>query len=256
MKKYIIISLLGLSAITAASAQEYKVNKNSGKLTINMGSVTVEGYSGDQIIFSSLKAEADADPRAKGLRAINGSGFSDNTGLGISVVEKGEGIEVNEVASSGLDIKILVPKNVIVSFQCHRVQNAGKAIFKNMSNEIEVSTDYNSVELENVTGPLAVRALYGAVDARFSDPIKGPISIASIYSTVDVTIPPTTKANVKLSSSNGEILASADLKIEIEKSADSDMVRYGNTVNGKLNGGGPEFKLNAEYGKIYLRETK
>jgi len=91
------------------NAQEYKVNKNNGKLTINMGSATIEGYNGDQIVFSSLKAEAEADPRAKGLRAINGSGLTDNTGLGISVVEKGADIEVNEVASSGLDIKILVP---------------------------------------------------------------------------------------------------------------------------------------------------
>src|ERR1700678_3660924 len=116
MKKYIIISLLSLSAITVASAQEYKIAKSSGKLTINMGSATIEGYNGDQIVFSSLKSEAEADPRAKGLRAINGLGFTDNTGLGISVVEKGGDVEVNEVASSGLDIKILVPKGVIVSF--------------------------------------------------------------------------------------------------------------------------------------------
>ena len=165
MKKYIIIALFSLSAITGAWAQEFKVNKNSGKLTLNLTAVTVEGYSGDQIVFSSGRSEADADPRAKGLRAINGAGFVDNTGLGVSVVEKGADVEVNQVAANNLELKILVPKNVIVSFQCHRTPNVGTVKFKNMENEIEISTDYNAIDLENVTGPIAVRALYGSVDA-------------------------------------------------------------------------------------------
>ena len=255
MKKYLIITFLGLSAITSARAQDYKINKNSCKLTINLSSATVEGYNGDQIVFSSLRSEEEMDPRAKGLRAINGSGYTDNTGLGVSVVEKGSDVEVNQVASSDLAIKILVPKNVIVSYAFHRV-NAGTIIFKNMENEIENSTDYNKVELENVTGPITVRALYGSVDARFREPIKGPVSITSIYSTVDVAIPPATKVNITLSSSHGEILASADLKIEMEKTREDGMISYSNAVNGKLNGGGAEFKLTSEYGKIYLRETK
>ena len=254
MKKFLIITLISFSAITIARAQDYKINKTSGKMTINLSAVTVEGYNGNEIVFSSKKSESEMDPRAKGLRAINGSGFTDNTGLGISVVENGGTVEVNQVSSSP-DVKILVPKGVIISFVCHNI-SAGKVNFKNMENEIEISTDYNSIELENISGPATVRALYGSVDARFSDNIKGPISIASIYSTVDVAIPAATKANVKLNSSHGEILASADFKIEMEKNGDSDMINYSNIVNGKLNGGGTEFKLTSEYGKIYLRKSK
>ena len=256
MKKYLIITLLSLAGITVARAQEYKLNKSSGKMVINLSSVTVEGYSGDQIIFKSQKNEEDMDPRAKGLRAINGAGYDDNTGLGISVEEKGSTIEVNQVASADLAVKILVPKSVILSIVCHKMPNAGTIICKNLENEIEISTDYNGIKLENVTGPVIVRALYGSVDATFSEHIKGPISIASIYSVVDVTIPQDTKANVKLNSSNGTILASAELKIEMEKRNDDDMITYGGNVNGKLNGGGIDFKLTSEYGKIYLRKAK
>ena len=255
MKKYLIIALISLAGTTIARAQDYKINKTA-KMMINLSSATVEGYDGDQIIFRSQKSEAEMDPRAKGLRAINGSGYTDNTGLGINVVEKGTTVEVNQVASSDLSVKILVPKSVILSFVCHRMPNAGKVIFKNMENEIEISTDYNGVELENITGPVTVRALYGSVEARFSDHIKGPVSIASIYSVVDVAIPVATKANVKLSSSHGEIMASSELKIELEKKEGDDMIRYGGIVSGKLNGGGPDFKLTSEYGKIYLRKTK
>ncbi|HEY4326661.1 MAG TPA: hypothetical protein VGN20_21930 [Mucilaginibacter sp.] len=255
MKKYVIIALLSLITIIQAQAQEYKVNKTTGKMVLNLCSATVEGYNGTQVVFSSTRDEADQDPRAKGLRAINGAGFTDNTGLGISVTENGTTMEVNQVAAN-LSIKILVPKDVIVSYNCRKVQNAGKVYFKNMQNEIEISTEYNAIELENVTGPVSVRAIYGSVDARFSAPVKGPISIASIYSTVDVAIPLDTKANIKLSSEHGSILAAADMKIEMEKTPGSDMISYGNMVNGKLNGGGPEFKLTADYGKIYLRKSK
>ena len=255
MKKYLIITLFGFIGISTLHAQEYKVNQSSGKLVLNLTSVTVEGYDGSDIIFSSAKDETEEDPRAKGLRAINGSGYTDNTGLGISAEQKGTTTEVNQIANSDLSIKVRVPKGVIVSLNCHKVSNAGTILFKNMENEIEVSTDYNKIELENISGPVTVRALYGSVDATFNDNIKGPVSIASIYSTVDVSIPTTTKANLKLNTSHGEIFASADLKIELEKSGDGDMVDYGN-VNGKLNGGGLDFKLTSEYSKIYLRKNK
>jgi hypothetical protein len=255
MKKYLIIMVCCVGMITSIHAQDYKVAKSTGKLVLNLPSVIVEGYDGNEIIFSSQRTEAEADPRAKGLRAINGLGFIDNTGLGISVAEKGTTVEVNQVASD-VGVKIRVPKGLIISFACHKVSNAGKVFFKNMENEIEISTDYNGIELENVTGPVIVRAIYGSVDAHFNEHIKGPISIASIYSTVDVSIPVDTKANVKLSSSHGSILASADLKIEMEKNSESDMISYGGLVNGKLNGGGAEFKLTSEYGKIYLRKSK
>jgi hypothetical protein len=255
MKKFLLITFLGLSIISVTRAQEYKVNKSSGKLVINLAGATVEGYNGNEIVFTKGTHEQENDPRAKGLRAINGNGSVDNTGLGISVKEKGTTIEVDQVASNDQGIKIMVPKGIIVFYNFHRLE-AGDVHFKNMENEIEISTDYNSINLENISGPATIKTLYGSVKATFSDHIKGPISIASIYSMVDVSIPLTTKANIKLSSSHGDIFASSELKIEMKKNTEDEMVRYGNSVDGTLNGGGPEFKLTSEYGKIYLRHTK
>jgi len=253
MKKYLIITLLSLSMYSIAMAQEYKVNKSGGKITLDLSAVTIEGYNGSEVIFSSTKDESEIDDRAKGLKILNGSGDIDNTRLGINVVENGNTLEVHQVANADIAVKILVPRNIIVSLECHRMLNAGKIEFKNMTNEIEISTDYNQIALENVTGPLTVRALYGSVDAKFSGAIKGPIAIASIYSIVDVSVPRDIKANVKLSSSHGEILAAAELKIVLEKNKAGDMISYGNVVSGKINGGGEDFKLTSEYGKIYLR---
>jgi len=254
MKKYLITTLIGLMALSTAMAQEYKLAKSSGKLIINLPSVTVEGHSGNDIIFSSENSSGENDERAKGLRPISGSGYMDNTGLGINVTDKGSTIEVNQVNQKDRQVKIMVPKGVIVSYSCDKVQN-GKVRFKNIENEIEISVQYNNVELDKVSGPLSVKAIYGGVDAKFNENIKGPISIVSIYGHVDVAIPLNTKANIKMSTSYGDILAASDFKIELEKTTNAEMISYSNKVKGKLNGGGAELSLSSDHGKIYLRKT-
>jgi len=251
-KKSIIISVLVLLTALWVQAQDFKVAKSSGRLEIHLGKVTVEGHSGNEIIFSSNSSHKDKDERANGLRAINSLGLEDNTGLGINVTDKGNIIEVYQLKKTNSpDIKILVPKGVIVSFT-HESQYGGKARFKNMENEIEVDAQYNGVELENVTGPLTVKSIYGGIDADFGTTIKEPISIVSIYGHVDVTIPQNTKADLRLSTSYGEILVAPEFNIEVEKTG--SMIRYSDKVSGKINGGGIDIDLSANYGKIYLRK--
>lgn len=246
--------LIGLSLMAAgwANAQEYKVAKNSGRLEIYLGRVTVEGYNGSEIVFSSQDGRGEKDERSVGLKAINGMGLDDNTGLGINVADKGNVVEVRQMKkTNNPDVKIMVPKGVIVFF-AYESQYGGEVTFRNMENEIEVSANYNSVALENVTGPVTVKSVYGHVEADFGGNVKGPISIVSIYGYVDVSLPVATKANLKLSTSYGEILVAPEFKIDIEKQG--DMVHYNDRVNGKINGGGMTIDLNSNYGKIYLRK--
>jgi predicted membrane protein len=251
-KRNILIALSLALTLGLANAQEYKVAKNTGRLEINIGRVTVEGHNGNDIIFSSRNFKDEKDKRAEGLRALNGLGLEDNTGLGINVNDKGNVIEVNQLKKTNSpDIKILVPKGVIVSFS-HESQYGGDARFQNMENEIEVSTQYNSIELENVTGPLTVKTIYGKVDANFGTTIKSPISIVSVYGYVDVTLPAMTKADLRMSTSYGEIYVAPEFKIEVEKQG--NMVRYSDKISGKINGGGISMDLSANYGKIYLRK--
>lgn len=234
-------------------AQEFKVAKNNGRLEINLGRVLVEGYNGNEIIFSTEDRDHDKDDRAKGLRAINGLGLEDNTGLGINVVENANSVVVQQLKrTDSPEIKILVPKGLIVSFQ-HDSQYGGVAKFINMENEIEVAAQYNSVELENITGPMTVKSVYGHVEADFNTTIKSPISIVSVYGYVDVTIPAVTKANLRMDSSYGEIFLSPGLKLEVNQ--DGKMIKYSDRVEGKLNGGSAlNIDLSSNYGKIYLRK--
>jgi hypothetical protein len=251
-KKTIIIEILVLLIVCSVQAQEYKVAKNTGRLEINLGRVTVEGHSGNEIIFSSRNHKEKRDERSVGLRSVNSLGLEDNTGLGINVMDKGAVVQVSQLKkTSSPDIKILVPKGVIVSF-AHESQYGGNAMFKNLSNEIEVSAQYNSIDLENVTGPLTIKTIYGSVDAVFDANVKDPISIVSVYGHVDVSLPQTAKANVKLSTSYGELLVAPEFDLKVE--ATNGWKEYSDRVTGTINGGGINIDLRCDYGKVYLRK--
>jgi hypothetical protein len=253
MKNKIIKNTTAL-CLAAASlyGQEFKIAKSSGRLEINIGKVEVLGTTGNEIIFSSLDRDKEKDERAKGLNEINSLGLTDNTGVGVNVSDKENIITVRQLKKTNSPrIRIQVPKGVTVSFT-YESQYGGEAQFKNVEGEIEVSAQYNSVELENCSGPVTVKTIYGNVDASFDPNTKGPVSIVSVYGHVDVALPVAIKSDIKMSTSYGEIYAASDFKIDIDRS--SDMARNSDRVSGKINGGGISIDLKANYGKVYLRK--
>jgi Putative adhesin len=234
----------------AATAQEYKVAKSTGRLELHVGRVTIEGHTGNDIIFRSRDGEKERDPRSEGLQPINSLGLNDNTGLGLNVSTKGDVVSVYNIKKNNSpDVTILVPKGIIVAFE-HTGVHGGTATFKNMENEIEVSAQYNSVELENVSGPLTIRTIYGHVEATLGTNIKDPISIVSVYGYVDVAIPVATKASLRMDTSYGEILVDPAFKMEFTSRGGKD----DNRVSGTINGGGINIDLSCNYGKVYLRK--
>ncbi|NOT74664.1 MAG: DUF4097 family beta strand repeat protein [Cyclobacteriaceae bacterium] len=254
MKKNIITLAFAMAITTILSAQEYKLAKSTGRLEIKeVNNVTIEGYNGNEIIFTSADRSRDGDDRAKGLRAVSSMGLEDNTGIGISVVDKGTVIQVAQLKKmDGPKVRIQVPKGVTVFFS-HTSPHGSTVRFKNVEGEIEVSTVHNNVELENVTGPMDIKTVHGNIEADLNTNLKGPVSIKSVHGHVDVTIPLATKAAMNLSTTWGEIFIDPAIKLDIEPK--SDYVKYGsNNVNGKTNGGGIEFTLSSTHDNIYLRK--
>ncbi len=240
MKKQLII-LLGILCLSLSSwaQKEYKLSKNSGRLNLNINGAIVEGYNGNEIIFTTQKDDnEDEDQRAKGLKSINGSGFSDNTGLGISVVENGQDINVNSVSKNNRGIiSIKVPQNVKVSFSNNSSIYNEELILRNLKNEIEVSVSYNKIKLENNSGPMNIKSIYGSIDASFDQDIKGPVSIISVYSYVDVSLPASTKANLELGTSYGKLYAADNFKITLDNnSKNTDKEKATKTTTTLLSG--------------------
>lgn len=244
MKKQFIVLFSLLAVTLSASAQkEYKLSKSAGQLNINVSGAVIEGYNGNEIVFSIPTRKTEVvDERAKGLRVITGSGFVDNTGLGIDVTEKGSEITVNTVDKNleGI-LTIKVPQNIKVKFSNQSNMYHNDLILKNLKNEIEISTSYNKIKLENNSGPMSIKSLFGDIDATFQNEIKGPVSIVSVYGHVDVLLPTSIKANVELSSGYGKLYAADELKIAIDRTertektqTESNAFTTGirNTVNG------------------------
>lgn len=253
MKKIIGSMVVIMMSLGLSYGQEYKVAKSTGRLEIKeVNSVTVEGYAGSEIIFSSTDRDRDEDERAKGLRAVSSLGVEDNTGLGISVQDKGGIIEVYQLKKmDGPDITIKVPKGVLVSYT-HSSPHGSDVTFKNVESEIEVSTVHSSVELENVTGPMNIKTVHGDIDASMNASMKNPVSISSVHGHVDVAIPAQTKANLQLGTSWGEIFVDPAFKMEFDQK--TNMVKYSDNVSGKINGGGLDVNLSTTHGNVYLRK--
>jgi predicted membrane protein len=253
MKKKILMIALGFVVTGAIYAQEYKLSKSAGTLEIReVNNVSIEGHAGSEIIFSSRGHDRDDDGRAKGLRAISSMGLEDNTGIGLSVVDKGEVIMVQQLKKTdGPDITIKVPKGVKISYS-HTSPYGDEIEIKNFEGEIEVSTVHNGVVLTNTTGPMEVKTVHGDIEASLGAALKSRVSIVSVHGHVDVALPVATKANLRMGTTWGEIMVDPDFKIEIENTG--GMVKYSDKVRGKLNGGGTEIELNSTHNNVYLRK--
>ncbi|KLT64784.1 DUF4097 family beta strand repeat-containing protein [Pedobacter sp. BMA] len=241
MKKQLqLVVALTLLSLSVSAQKEYKLAKSSGKLNLNLSGATVEGYNGAEIIFSSPASEKEqVDERAKGLKAVNSSGFKDNTGLGLDVTVKGEDINVNPVSlTDDRRFKIRVPQNIKVVFTNNSSMYQDSVTLKNLKSEIEVSVNFNEVKLENNTGPVNVKTLNGSVDAVFAGEIKGPISIVSVHGHVDVALPKTAKVSLEAGTNYGKIYAAEGLNIAIEKEAvektDKPATGVAYTTNGSV----------------------
>jgi len=254
MKRNFLLTVTLLFTVSHLFGQEYKLAKSTGKLVLKeINRVTIEGTTGNEIIFTSMDGRSDKDNRAAGLRAINSMGLEDNTGVGLAVLDKGNTYEVYQLKKmDGPRVKILVPKGVSISIS-HSSPYGSDITIRNVESEVESSTVHSGIHLENVTGPLNIKTVHGEIEADFNAGIKSPIRLVSTHGLVDVTIPVATKATLSMGTKWGEILVDPALKIEIPTTG--DMVKYSaNEITGKLNGGGIEMELRSQHNNIYLRK--
>lgn len=248
-----IAALLMVFAV-GAKAQDFTVdlaNTNEARVVIQeVNRVSVEAYAGN-----TIQIEADGDreksERAKGLSPLSARG-EDNTGIGLNVKKSGNTVTIFQASRRGQGrYTIKVPKNVQVEIEHTGNWEGGKIEVYGVAGELEISGRYNSVHLEDVTGPALVNTVYGSVDAVFSSlSQQGPTSLVSVYSTVDVTLPANAKANVSIKTPYGE--AYSDMEIEMPKS--EGMRKLNEAVKGTLNGGGVELDIKASYSNAYLRK--
>lgn len=254
IKKITIALFIGLLFIAEIKAQEYKVSVGpSGKIMVNnlYGEILIEGHSGSELIITATGLKS-APERAKGLKSLYGT-RNDNTGIGLSVMEENNVFEISGASKQAEDAryKFLVPNNVFISLDCSSPFANEDIVIRDYSGEVEAKILNGGIEFENLTGPAVLYATNGDVVGTFLTVNQEyPISITSINGDVDVSLPNDTKADLKLSSVNGEIFTDMDIEFN-----EKDMPRIGGRkVKGKLNGGGVDIHLETINKNIYLRK--
>ncbi|MFK8009198.1 MAG: DUF4097 family beta strand repeat-containing protein [Saprospiraceae bacterium] len=118
---------------------------------------------------------------------------------------------------------------------------------------------FGDIDIENFTGELHLKTTHGHINAIFPNPIKNNVSIASTHNFVDVSILSSSRLNVDLKSSHGEMLTDLDLEFpefvtRKKKNARSSSSK--NRIIANLNGGGANLYLKATHNNVYLREYK
>jgi hypothetical protein len=249
-------SIFALLMVGSISAQEYKVsvdNAKNTKLSLNnfSGDLKVEGYAGNEIVFSPVGGEDMTIPeRAKGLKPVYGGGV-DNTGVGLSLEKSATGIKVTCLLpfTNSREYTVKVPESMSIEIKSE-CQNNNDIYINGMKSEIEVQ-NCQSIILKGVSGPLVLSTISGDIEITFDNIATGkPFSINSISGEIDITLPSKLAADIEMNTISGRMYSDFDFS---DKSKDMDQIG-GNELKTKLNGGGPKFSIVTVSGNIYLRK--
>jgi len=239
--------------------KEIKVPNVGEKLLLKFDNVSIEGYNGKDVVITAKVEEQEENDRTKGLRVVNGSGLSDNSGMGMNIQNIAGVTEISMVGMPLEDsVHVRVPFDLSISVKGGRggFFNGGGIEIKDIKAEVEVASTMGDVKVINVTGPLNVKVAQGDVVAKFVQPVRGPISLIAAMGAVDVAFPVKFGANVDMKTSMGNIYAADEFQFEKPVEEPKNSYIMSNTVKGKMNGGGQDVILKTSMGDIYIRTQK
>jgi hypothetical protein len=253
------------------------------RVNLMWGGVTIRGSNRKDVL---IEAQSATERRGRGLVYTDGGGLivlggrgrgvgrgdsSDTTGLRRLTQPGGFTIEENNneivLASGwnnrGLDFTIEMPARANLKLS---TLNAGPIVVENIDGDIEVNNQNESITLTNVAGSVVANAHNGRLKVEMTrvSPDK-PMAFTTFNGPVEVTLPSTLKANLRLRSEHGEILSDFDIQVRPVSASPSQNVRgpdgririeVNQSIQGTVNGGGPEFEFRSFNGNIIVRKGK
>src|SRR5262249_31050966 len=267
------ITMCGLAAflaVSSLSAQDVNPDRvtvswsdpsRPGLLKVNFmnASITVKSYAGKDVIIESTSSNRGRPrpPRPDGLKRI------DTNGDGFVVEEENNVMSVTARSFNNGGLEIQVPAKTNLNL---RTVNGGAIVVEGIEGEIELSNTNGNVRLRDVAGSVVAHATNGSLVATLRDVTPGkPMSFTSMNANIDVTLPPATKANLKVRTDNGEAWSDFDFQLRpnaaptVEDSRQRGgpfRIQIDKTINGTINGGGPDFDFRTLNGNIYIRKSK
>jgi len=195
------------------------------------GSITVKGGTGSEVVLDP----APSDTRGREMTRDGMHRIDLPWRGGVDVEQENDKITIRS-SNSNSSINLSVPANISLSLRC---TNGGITVANTRNGGLHVTMDQ--------------------VDS------GKPMSFSSYNSKVDVTLPADLKANVKMKTEQGDIWSDFDIKLTgtsqpvAQKSDSGDgrlRLRFDQTVNGTINGGGTEITLSSYNGDILIHKKK
>jgi len=234
-----------------------------GSLQVSLiqGSITVKAGNRKDVLIEVRPRERRGEheeedrspPAAKGLRQISQP-------LAFTVEEEGNRVEVSSSdPRRACDMVIEVPARIDLNLS---TINIGHIQVEGVDGEHEISNVNGAITLTRVGGSVVAHTTNGAVTVTFTRVTPGkPMAFTTLNGAVDVSLPPTTKANLRLRSDQGQLFTDFDFTqqaVEMKESKEPGgrtMREIGKVIGGSINGGGPEFELRSFNGNVYVRKA-
>jgi hypothetical protein len=129
-----------------------------------------------------------------------------------------------------------------------------------VTGEIEANALEGDITLTNVSGAVVAHSHQGKLTVLMSQVPDKPMSFSTFDGDVDVALPSTTKADLSMRSSRGDIFSDFDIMVKnvatpaVQRQKGPFKVRRDRAVLGSINGGGPEIQFTTWDGAVYIRK--
>lgn len=189
-----------------------------------------------------------------GLKKVSGG----SPGFEISQSQNNVSIETQH-NNKGVNFEIEVPNTFDLELDCY---NGGDITVKNINGEIDIENYNGSIYAHDITGSMVANSYNGKVKVSFKAlDGKNPLSFSSFNQDIDITLPANAKLSPRIKSERGEIFTGFDIQFEPvatkkEENNDGSTIYIGSWINGKINGGGPELRVETYNGNVYIRKNE
>jgi hypothetical protein len=233
-------------------------------VSLVQGSITVRGTNRRDVQVTA-RPETDRpsrrpDPDATGMRRIPQT-------AGFRVSEEGNRVKISsDSPNRSITFEIEAPARA--NLKLHTV-NGGEIVVENIEGDLDVSNVNGGITLTGVAGSVNAGTTNGSVRATLTRvTAERQMAFTSLNGTVDVTLPPTTKANLRLRSDNGDVYSDFDVQLTpsaplIQENSQESRGRNGRyrisrnrSIVGAINGGGPDFELRTFNSNVYVRKGR
>ena len=194
----------------------------------------------------------------------------------LSIGSRASGMNGQETTGAPGSIMNLVLGSVAAAFNFAGGLFQGDITVENVLGDMEISTLEGGITVRGASGSVVASAMDSDVTVIFAS-IKSdnPMAFSTMNGDIDITFPANVKATITAKNVDGDIFTDFDMEMvpvvqatQVTKEIKTgsfptppappvDIVgMFGNTVSGKINGGGTEIQMTTIDGNIYIRKGK